>query len=56
MKTEEKIAGATGLGRIIREQIDKWNQMTAMRYPGGRHQKCPAILRGKSALTKMDCC
>ena len=37
-QTKEKTEGATGLGRITREQLEKWNQMTAVRLQtGGRH-------------------
>ena len=33
----------TGLGRRTREEIAKWNQMTALRLQtGGRHQTFPA--------------
>ena len=36
----------TGLGRRTREEIAKWNQMTALRFQtGGRHQTSPASLR-----------
>ena len=46
MQKKEKVAGATLLGRLAREQIEKLNQMTAS--PGipdkGGHQKCPASL------------
>ena len=36
----------TGLGRGTREEIAKWNQMTALRFQtGGRHQTSPASLR-----------
>ena len=39
----------TGLGRRTREEIAKWNQMTALRFQtGGRHQTSPASLRGRS--------
>ena len=45
----EKTEGATGLGSITREQIEKEkkrNQMTAMRFQkGGGHQKRSASLR-----------
>ena len=35
------------LGRRTREEILKWNQMTALRFQtGGRHQTSPASLRG----------
>ena len=44
---KEQMGGATGLGRITREQIGKWNQMTALGFQtGGKHQKFPASLRG----------
>ena len=34
---------ARGVGRRTREEIDKWNQMTALRFQtGGRHQTYPA--------------
>ena len=36
-----------GLGRRTREEIVKWNQMTALRFhTGGRHQTSPASLQG----------
>ena len=46
VKTER----VTGLGRRTREEIAKWNQMTALRFQtGGRHQTSPASLRGLSS-------
>ena len=42
-KTERVIE----LGRRTREEIVKWNQMTALRFQtGGRDQTSPASLRG----------
>ena len=42
---EDKTERITGLGRRIREEIAKWNQMTALRFQtGGRHQTSPASL------------
>ena len=42
-----KTERVTGLGRRTREEIAKWNQMTALRFQtGGRHQTYPAFLRG----------
>ena len=36
----------TGQGRRTREEIAKWNQMTALRFhTGGRHQTSPASLQ-----------
>ena len=36
------------IGRTTREQTDRWNQMTALRFhTGERHQKRPASLRAK---------
>ena len=36
-----------GLGRRTRQEIVKWNQMTALRFQtGGRHQTSPASLWG----------
>ena len=44
---KDKIERVTGLGRRTREEIAKWNQMTALRFQtGGRHQTSPASLRG----------
>ena len=44
---KDKIERVTGLGRRTREEIAKWNQMTALRFQtGGRHQASPASLRG----------
>ena len=43
---KDKIERVTGLGRRTREEIAKWNQMTALRFQtGGRHQTSPASLR-----------
>ena len=44
---KDKIERVTGLGRRTREEIARWNQMTALRFQtGGRHQTSPASLRG----------
>ena len=44
---KEKTGRVTGLGRGTREEITKWNQMTALRFQTGvRHQTSPASLRG----------
>ena len=44
---KDKTGRVTGLGRRIREEIAKWNQMTALRFQTwGRHQTSPASLRG----------
>ena len=44
---KDKIERVTGLGRKTREEIAKWNQMTALRFQtGGRHQTSPASLQG----------
>ena len=44
---KDKTERVTGLGRRTREEIAKWNQMTALRFQtGGRHQTPPASLRG----------
>ena len=43
---KDKIERVTGLGRRTREEIAKWNQMTALRLQtGGRHQTSLASLR-----------
>ena len=43
----DKTERVTGLGRRTREEIAKWNQVTALRFQtGGRHQMSPAYLRG----------
>ena len=43
----------TGLGRRTREEIAKWDQMTALRFQtGGRHQTSPASLRGEGKKKK----
>ena len=39
----------TGLGRKTRQEIVKWNQMTALRFQtGGRHQTSLASVKGKT--------
>ena len=46
---KDKTRRVTGLGRRTREEIAKWNQMTALRFQTGRrHQTSPASLRGNS--------
>ena len=43
----DKTERVTGLGRRTKEEIAKWNQMTALRFQtGGRHQTSPASLQG----------
>ena len=43
----DKTDRVTGLGRRTREEIAKWNQMTALRFQTGeRHQTSPASLGG----------
>ena len=45
----DKTERVNGLGRRTREEIAKWNQMTALRFQtGGRHQTSPASLRGST--------
>ena len=45
---KDKTERVTGLGRKTREEIAKWNQMTALRFQtGGRYQTSPASLRGR---------
>ena len=42
-KRKEKTERVTGLGRKTKEEIVKWNQMTALRFQTGRrHQTYPA--------------
>ena len=44
---KDKTEWVTGIGRRTREEIAKWNQMTALRFQtGGRHQTSPASLGG----------
>ena len=44
----------TGLGRRTREEIEKWNQMTALRFQtGGRHQTSLASLRGDQSTNSV---
>ena len=46
-KKKDKTERVIGLGRRTREEIAKWNQMTALRFQtGGRYQTSPASLRG----------
>ena len=47
----DKTERVTGLGRRTREEIAKWNQMTALRFQTGvRHQTSPASLRGYESV------
>ena len=44
-KKKDKTERVAGLGRRTREEIAKWNQMTALGFlTGGRHQTSPAFL------------
>ena len=47
-RTEKyKTERVTRLGRRTREEIAKWNQMTALRFQtGGRHQTTPGLPSG----------
>ena len=41
---KDKTERVTGLGRRTRDEIAKWNQMTALRFQtGGRHQTSPGV-------------
>ena len=45
----DKTERVTGLGRRTREEIAKWNQMTALRFQTGeRHQTSPPPFGGSS--------
>ena len=59
MNEREKIERAMGVGRRTRNEIVKWNEMTALRFQtGGRHQTSPASLRGlqqgETQITKLQ--
>ena len=44
---KDKTERVTGRGRKTRDEIAKWNQITALRFQtGGRHQTSPASLWG----------
>ena len=44
----------TGLGRRTRDEIAKWNQMTALGFQtGGRHQTSPASTSERGAVYRM---
>ena len=46
---KDKTERVTRLGRKTREEIAKWDQMTALRFQTkGRHQTSPASLRGRA--------
>ena len=46
-RKKDKTEKVLRLGRRTREEIVKWNKMTALRFQtGGRHQTSPASLRG----------
>ena len=50
---KDQIERVPGLGRRTREEIAKWNQMTALRFQtGGRHQTSLASLQGSKTTTK----
>ena len=47
----DKTERVTGLGRRPREEISKWNQMTALRFQTlGRYQTSLASLRGRTNM------
>ena len=46
-RKKDRTERVIGLGSRTREEIVKWNQMTALRFQTGRrHQTSPASLRG----------
>ena len=48
---KDKTERAIELGGRTREEIAKWNQMTALRFQtGGRHQTPTASLRGSKEV------
>ena len=47
---KDKIESATGLGRITREQIERWNQMTALGFQTGTSSKEPGIPSGQKNI------
>ena len=50
---KDKTEKVTGLGRGTRQEIAKWNQMTALRFQtGGKHQTSPASLRSTRPITR----
>ena len=52
-KKEDKTESVLGLGRRTREEIVKWNQMTALGFEtGDRHQTFPASLRGQIGVKR----
>ena len=54
---KDKTERVIGLGRKTREEIGKWNQMTALRFQtGGRHQTSLASLQGEFETKKYFCC
>ena len=54
-RTREKTEWATGLGRITRDQIESWNQLTALRFQTwGKHQKSPASLSAQKREEEYD--
>ena len=51
----DKTERVTGLGRKTREEIAKWNQITALRcQTGRRHQTSPASLWGLKERTAFE--
>ena len=53
-KKRDKTERIIGLGRRTREEIVKWNQMTALRYQtGGRHPTSLVSLWGERARERI---
>ena len=47
IEENDKTERVTGLGRRTREEIAKWNQLTALRFPtGGRTSDIPGLPSG----------
>ena len=54
-KKKKKKKGVTGLGRRTREEIAKWNQMTALIFQTwGRHQTSPAPFGEGNAVSTLN--
>ena len=54
-KKNDKTERVTGLGRRTREEIAKWNQMTALIFQTwGRHQTSPAPFGDGNAVSTLN--
>ena len=53
-RKKEKTERAMGVGKRAREEIVKWNQMTALRFQTGERHQTPPGLPSRTELAQLN--